>query len=210
MFVAIAVAGALFQRGSAAAGVQAPGTTAPLYVSLIVMEWALVLFVWKMGLRRRGTTLRALVGGRWSQPRDIAVDLVIAAAVWGVWTAFGRAWDRWIGPEDAATVAVMLPRSPVEMGLWVALSVSAGFAEELVFRGYLQAQFRALTRRRGLAMVLQAALFGISHGYQGVQACLRIVFYGLLMGVLALVRRSLRPGMAAHAWTDIAAGILRI
>jgi membrane protease YdiL (CAAX protease family) len=58
--------------------------------------------------------------------------------------------------------------------------------------------------------VLQAILFGVTHGYQGARACLTITLYGLLMGVLANARGSLRPGMIAHAWTDIAAGIFRI
>ncbi len=88
--------------------------------------------------------------------------------------------------------------------------MSAGFAAELVFRGYLFTQFRALTRSTGLALVLQAVLFGVSHGYQGVRACATISLHGLFFGALALETRSLRPGMIAHAWTDVAAGLFRI
>jgi hypothetical protein len=101
----------------------------------------------------------------------------------------------------------MLPRGPVETSLWLALSASAGFCEELVFRGYFLTQLRALTRSRWSALILQAALFGISHGYQGVTACLKIAVFGALYGIVALWRRSLRPGMIAHAWTDVAGGL---
>ena len=104
----------------------------------------------------------------------------------------------------------MLPHGPLEIALWVALSMSAGFSEELTFRGYFSAQFHALTGSAPLALVLQAVLFGVTHGYQGVRACCTITLYGLLMGLLAKVRGSLRPGMIVHAWTDIAAGIFRI
>jgi membrane protease YdiL (CAAX protease family) len=211
VFTTIAVAGALFQHRSAAAGeLPHTGSAAGLYLSLIIMEWGLVLYVWKAGLRRSGTPLRSLVGGRWTRPRDVAVDVMLALGTWGLWTLFGLAWDHWAAPDHAASVSTMLPRTPVEIGLWLMLSLSAGIAEELVFRGYLQVQLHALTGRRGVALFLQAILFGVSHGYQGLQACLRIVIYGLLLGVLARVRGSLRPGMVAHAWTDIAAGIFRI
>jgi membrane protease YdiL (CAAX protease family) len=74
----------------------------------------------------------------------------------------------------------------------------------------LLTQFRALTRSTGVALVLQAVLFGVSHGYQGLRACVTISVYGLFFGALALMKRSLRPGMIAHAWTDIAAGLFRI
>jgi len=93
--------------------------------------------------------------------------------------------------------------------LWVLLSISAGFSEELVFRGYLQRQLTALTGSVTVALLLQSALFGIAHGYQGWRSCMAIAVYGALFTMLALWRRSLRPGMTAHAWTDIVGGLLR-
>ena len=89
------------------------------------------------------------------------------------------------------------------------LSISAGISEELVFRGYLQRQLTAFTGRTSLGLFLQVAVFGIARGYQGVRSCLTISIYGALFTVLALWRKSLRPGMIAHAWTDIVSGLLR-
>lgn len=211
IFVALAVGGAIAGRSlpSSPGEARRAGSLAPFYLSLMVMEWGLVLYVAR-GLRRRGVSLRTLVGGRWARPRDVAIDVLVGLLAWGVWVGVARALDGWPAPGDAGSVAAMLPSSRLELGLWIALAVSAGFAEELVFRGYLQAQLHALTHRRTVALVLQATLFGISHGYKGAQGCIRIVIYGLLMGILALARGSLRPGMVAHAWTDIAGGILRI
>jgi membrane protease YdiL (CAAX protease family) len=212
LFLAMAVGGASVQQRAAShsRSLPRPGAVAPLYVSMLLMEWGLVLYVAKGGLRRAGVSIRELVGGRWSRPRDVALDVLLALGAWGIWTAFDFAWARWMVPDHAAGVGALLPRSPLEIALWVALSLTAGFVEELIFRGYFQAQFHALTRRSGAALILQAALFGISHGYQGAQACLKIALYGLLMGALARGRGSLRPGMMAHAWTDIASGLFRI
>jgi hypothetical protein len=117
------------------------------------------------------------------------------------------AWDRWRGPEHAASFQAFLPQRAVQILLWIGVCISAGICEEFVFRGYFQRQFEALTHRTWIALVLQSLLFGISHGYQGIEACVKIALYGSLFGLLALWRKSLRPGMMAHAWSDILSGI---
>ena len=61
-----------------------------------------------------------------------------------------------------------------------------------------------------VAVVLQAVAFGLPHVYQGVRMAAMAAPYGILFGVLALWRRSLRPGILAHAWSDIAARLLRV
>jgi hypothetical protein len=75
------------------------------------------------------------------------------------------------------------------------VAVSAGFCEELVFRGYFQRQFLALTGSAGAAVALQALVFGVGHSYEGAWAVAKITAYGILFGLLAAWRRSLRPGM---------------
>jgi uncharacterized protein len=53
------------------------------------------------------------------------------------------------------------------VSLWILLSISAGICEEIVFRGYLQQQFQAATRSIVAAVILQGAVFGMAHTYQG-------------------------------------------
>ncbi|MFI5167004.1 MAG: type II CAAX prenyl endopeptidase Rce1 family protein [Thermoanaerobaculales bacterium] len=209
LFLLITAAGAVFQHHVQTA----PGTShehphlAPLYLSLIAMEWGLVLYVRK-GLWRRGVLLHDLIGRRWASWRDIVRDLILAFGFWSLWSLGGAAWQRWVRPDHAASIQTLLPRGLIEGVLWVGLSISAGICEEIVFRGYFLVQFRALTPGVLPAILLQAALFGISHGYQGAQATIEIAAYGALMGLLATWRGSLRPGMIAHAWTDIFNGLL--
>ncbi len=103
----------------------------------------------------------------------------------------------------------MMPQGVTESTCWVLLSISAAIAEELIFRGYLQRQFLAWTGRVPMAILFQVMVFGMAHGYQGLQGCLAVTAYGTLFTLLALYRKSLRPGILAHAWTDIAGGLLR-
>jgi len=220
LFVALAAVGAIFQ-GAPGGGAKAPAASgaeaspaaahprlAPLYLSLIAAEWGLCLYVLRGSRRPGGSRLRDLAMGSGWTPRRIASDILLALALWGGWSVVQTAWTRLSGPDASGAVAGLLPRRLEEIALWVALSISAGIAEEIVFRGYFQAQFEALTGRRWVALLMQAALFGVAHGYQGFEACSKIALYGLLFGAVAMWRKSLRPGIIAHAWTDIAAGLL--
>jgi membrane protease YdiL (CAAX protease family) len=97
----------------------------------------------------------------------------------------------------------LLPQGIVQSMTWIPVALSAGFCEELAFRGYLQKQFQAITGSAGWAVLIQAIVFGIGHLYEGVGPVARITLFGVLFGLLALWRKSLRPGMIAHAWSDI-------
>jgi membrane protease YdiL (CAAX protease family) len=212
LFLALALSGAVFQRQATSQHLTLPQHphVLPLYLSLIAMEWGLFLYVWKGGLRRTGTKLRELIGGRWQSPKDVVLDLSLALGLWTVWVLVEKGLDRCFGPGHAASTQTFLPQRGSEIVLWVGVSISAGICEEVVFRGYFQRQFEVFTGSKWIALLLQAALFGISHGYQGIESCVKITVFGALYGLLALWRGSLRPGMIAHAGSDILSGIFGI
>jgi len=108
-----------------------------------------------------------------------------------------------LGRNEAKSIAPLLPKGPVEMMLWVALSISAGVCEEVIYRGYLQKQFSLLARSAAGGLIAQSVLFGISHGYQGYQLVVTITISGAVYGLIAYWRHSLRSVMIAHAWSDI-------
>jgi membrane protease YdiL (CAAX protease family) len=166
IFLALAAYGAYAQRalGSRAQFVEERGSALPLYLGLIAAEWGLLHYV-VVGIRRTGTRMRDLVGARWTSAKDVVRDIAIALALWAVWTGAGSALGRLLGGDSAKSIGSLLPRGPGEAVVWTALSVSAGICEEAVFRGYLQRQFHALTGSAFLAVIAQAAIFGVAHGY---------------------------------------------
>ena len=209
LFLGTAVSGAFFQRHarSTPGMLQQHPQVVPLYLSLIAMEWGLVVWVWRGGLRRTGTKLSGLIGGRWASAKDVLVDGGLGLGLWAGWIMVEMAWNRWFGAGHAASIQTFLPQRALEILLWIGVSISAGFCEELVFRGYFQKQFETFTHSRWIAWFLQAVLFGVAHGYQGMEACAKIACFGALYGLVAIWRGSLRPGMIAHAWSDILSGI---
>jgi uncharacterized protein len=184
-----------------------------LYSITLVWEWILLaLMHW--GLLMRGTPLRQLLGVRRRGATELWTDIAIALGFWfGSLIALGAAgfllrFTR-LHPEDIrGIVSRMAPASAGELALWFALAISAGICEELIFRGYLQQQFSALTRHAWLGIAISAVFFGLAHGYEGKSGMLLITLYGALFGMLAHFRRSLRAGMFAHAWHDSLSGLV--
>lgn len=111
--------------------------------------------------------------------------------------------------EKAARAVVQLaPTNATETVCWLLLCMLVGVAEELVFRGYLQQQFTALSRGAAAGgVVFSAIVFGSAHGYEGVRAMFLLAVFGALFSLLALFRRNLRAGMFAHSWHDAIAGL---
>jgi membrane protease YdiL (CAAX protease family) len=185
-----------------------------MYAVTMGWEWLLLGYVvW--GARRKGVGLREIVGGRWASPEDALLDLAIAVGFWitaalllaGLSFALGLTHADQL-QQAKKQLGELLPRSRTELELWLALSATAGFCEEVLFRGYLQKQFTAATRRAWMGLALQAVLFGIAHAYQGERRIVLIGCYGAMFGGLALWRKSLRPGMMAHALQDSLSGLL--
>jgi uncharacterized protein len=208
IFLGITIAGALFQRHaqSSSDALQQHPNVVPFFVSLIAVEWLLVYAVWA-GIRSRGVRLVDLIGGSWHSAKDILIDIGLAIIVWILWLGIQAGVSRMV-PNHAKYVSALFPQNPLEVVLWIATSLSAGFCEEVAFRGYFQSQFEAMTGSSVAGVALQAILFGISHGYQGLQAVVMIILFGFVFGILASWRKSLRPGMILHAWSDIYAGYL--
>ncbi len=191
-----------------------------LYIGTIVVDWVIVGYIW-IGLRRRGVTLRDLIGGRWQSTEDVLLDLAIAVGFWLTWSLLVVIASFVLGhanldpaktmgrvSELKKTLGFIVPQGTAEVLAFIALTMTAGFSEELMYRGYFQQQFRAWTNNVGLAILAQGVLFGASHGYQGWKSMSLIAIFGCAFGLLAAWRKNLRPGMMAHAWQDLFSGFV--
>jgi membrane protease YdiL (CAAX protease family) len=178
-----------------------------LYLPTLAMEWSVFGYiVW--GVRKRGISLRELVGPRWSKGKQNLVDFGIAACfeltalfVLGVVAHLLHA------ESNAKTMTFMMPANALEIVVWLMLSLTAGICEETIFRGYFQRQFIGWTGNVVVGIIISAAIFGACHIYQGWKQTIVIGVFGAMFGTLAVMRRSLKPGMIAHSFQDSAAGV---
>lgn len=211
----------LFMAGTAALGFRAQHATTDatagqladhskaIYVYLVaaIMDWALLYYCW-VGVHRHGGNLETLSGGRWTSWKGVAIDVAIAVPFWALWEATAYVVHWLLGPGSAKSVASLLPRSLPEILVWIGVSITAGVCEELAFRGYLQRQFQAFSGNVMVAVMAQAMVFGVAHGYQGWKQVIVISALGVLYGALAAWRRNVRATMIAHAWSDVWGGWL--
>ena len=189
-------------------------TRAAQYVGNIAMQWTVVAFVW-WGLHLRKRTLGEAIGRKWRRFEDALFDFALAfgfwmasgAALYGMQKLLGIATNEAL-KQRLRALQFITPKTGRELVLFICLAATAGICEEFIFRGYLQRQFMSATRNTIAGITASAALFGLAHGYQGGKMMIVLGCYGAMFGTLAHFRRSLLPGMIAHAGQDSLVGVL--
>jgi len=193
------------------------GSRLLLYAGTFITQLVLILIVW-FGIRLRGVRFRDLIGGRWETVESFLLDVALAVGfliaslllLFVLRVALGLIDLHHLQKSTDDAVRILGPLAPhsyLEAGFWLVLSVSAGLFEEIIFRGYLQRQFHGLLKNAALAIILSGIIFGLGHGYQGPRNMVVIAVFGMFFGLLAYLRKSLRPGMIAHGAQDSIAGL---
>jgi membrane protease YdiL (CAAX protease family) len=119
-------------------------------------------------------------------------------------------------PVDRSVLTEIAPHTWPEFALWFCISLTAGFCEEHVFRGYLLPQ--AITGCRAahlprivaniIAILTISVLFGALHLYQGVGGAIMISILGIAYACYALYLGNLRALIVAHFLQDFISGLV--
>lgn len=174
-----------------------------LHFILIVtlLAWWVLGFAGTMPRRLLPRELARQLGLTASRPGvEMAIGLVAGVACWGVVVAILLAVGSLIvatrGPEA-------LPQAPPPMIVWIAglpiglraaLAASAGFCEELFFRGFLQPR---------LGLLASTAIFVVAHlSYDEPLLLVGVTLLSLLYGALVRWRQSIWAAVVAHALFD--------
>jgi len=107
--------------------------------------------------------------------------------------------------ESFGRTAAVLPRTPLEYRLFLAVSVTAGICEELLFRGYFFAMTSQWLTLAGAALV-SAVIFGLGHAYQGWNGVLKTAIVGIVLGFVYIGTSSLVWPIVLHALIDVQGG----
>jgi uncharacterized protein len=188
-----------------ASGTLSPSTKLTYYGTTIVVEWILAGYAaWR--LQRMHVCLKSLIDIP-STAKSWLIDIGITVGFFLVWAAIGQGLTVLLKPGTPRHM-ILLPSNPMELAFWILMSLSAGFCEELAFRGYLQKALEFSTSA-GIAIVTQGIIFGLVHFYQGIKLVTIIIVLGTMLGLLAHWRRKLWPGMMFHALQDILGAVIR-
>jgi membrane protease YdiL (CAAX protease family) len=179
-----------------------------LYERTILFQLIMFAFV-LLGVWLSGSPPGSVLGDRWRSFQEVLRDAGIGVAFLIVSMMLGSIIGSHAqGAAPSRAVQFLLPHGGAEIALWIVVSLTAGICEEAIYRGYLQRQFMALTKNAPVGIFLSAAVFGVSHAYQGLGHAIQIGLLGTMSGILAHWRKSVRPGMFAHTLQDILGGLL--
>ena len=194
-----------FKRALAA---DLPGARPRMYARAIATQWllaAIALVVWILpGRRAAALGLAAPSGtGFWI---GAALVLLIAGFLHAQYRALAAKPAALGRVREQLTAALpMLPHTPGELRGFMALSVTAGVCEELLYRGFLMTWLAGFLGVAG-AVIASSVAFGIAHGYLDRANALKAGLTGLAMAGLVVLSHSLWLPMAAHAFIDINSG----
>lgn len=152
-------------------------------------------------MRWRDVGLRRPPRLRWLLAQVPVVTVTWLAVAAGATFLIGQFLPR---PDTSARFGDLAGNLPATLW-WIAIAwLIGGFAEEMIFRGFLLRRLEVLLPRgaRGTvtAVLLQALLFGAVHAYnRGLFGLLALGAVGAVLGTFYLVfRRNLWPVILAH------------
>ncbi len=115
---------------------------------------------------------------------------------------------RLLGMQETPLLRHLIPVTGLEKLGFAALSLTAGFAEELVYRGFLLWSLTHATASAALAVVVSSVLFGIMHAYQDAAGAARAAVVGAILAAPVIATGSVVPSMLAHAGMDLMSGLV--
>ena len=172
----------------------------PFWTSVAVLHWT--SFVLALVFIRRAGGRLSDIGFKLRSSGAVAVTGFIVAAgvalilIRQTWPASTAPYSDW---------QVLYPSTITERLFWIFICVTAGFCEELVYRGYGIRVLQLRGFRTWQAVVLATTSFVFIHGLAGVFLFPCYFMAGLLLAMILLWRKSLTAGICIHAAFDLMA-----
>lgn len=187
-----------------------------IYVVGSLQSWfflvAFTLSVWlELGLGL--ITLGEAQGRLWLNPPFQPGVMVLWSA--GLTMALGAIAFAFSEIEEALKIpptrfsVLMLPRTTRETAIWsLVVSPTAGFCEEVLFRGLLMFALTEMTNDLWLSIALSSVMFGVIHAAYGPLNVLATGAMGVVLALGFVYTGSLWPSIVAHTLYDMAVPFL--
>jgi membrane protease YdiL (CAAX protease family) len=170
----------------------------PFWTSIALLHWSTVALIIIL-LKRRGVGLAHI--GLTLSPVRIALIIGIPIVV-GVSLILLRSAGIDPGSKNPEVVS---PATMEEKCFWIFMSFTAGFCEELVYRGFAIRSLQGLNLHTGIAILIATLSFVLMHGVSVLTPVPFVIIYvaGLFFSALFVWRRSLTPGIFLHTLFDL-------
>jgi len=144
----------------------------------------------------------------WRLWTSITLFLLLAAYhVWAIVSLVRSAEARASLRRQVGPLTAITPHTRTELYGFSAMSLTAGFCEEFLYRGYFICVCSPWLGWWGAA-ALSLLFFAIGHLYQGWNGVLRTGIVGAFFTLVVSIFGSLWPAIALHALIDVGAGVM--
>ncbi len=185
----------------------------PRYASTLTLEWLLLGSVIAGIYHRREFFLTAFAQRERSWMESLGIGVAVYCAGFLTIALIGSAlyFTPLFHRRNEEVILALLPHTILQFFVWFLVSLTAGICEETIFRGYLQQQLIAWTKRPALAIVAAGTLFGCLHLYEGLAAIVPLAALGMLFGfVVQRLNGDLRAVIVAHTLQDFLVALLAL
>lgn len=172
------------------------------WVIVLGLHWISVLVV-VFFLRQGGATVSTI---------GLKTPTTWVSAVFGILLLLGvgfLVFRVYSSHGDVLTpIGAKLPQyvsTTFERGCWIAISLSAGFCEELVYRGFGIAALKHLGVPLWGAIIASSISFTFIHGIGPVPFMASHFLFGIVMSLIYVMSKRLLPVMVIHAGSDLLA-----
>jgi len=188
-----------------------PGARRKFYARGIALQWVVVAVIGVIGaILARSPTSIGLTWHLRSSGLGATALVDAVAVVVGILISIPivlRAGPGLVARlrRQAAGFAALLPRSATERRWFAAVAVTAGFCEEVIYRGFGVTYVRWLFPSSGTiaVVVVIGAAFGLAHLYQGPRNVVVTGLLGAFLTWITLVTGSLAPAIVIHTIIDL-------
>lgn len=180
------------------------GVLVAVLIITILFQWFLFIINYlavyreRTGLAGIGLGRIRLVHVAWAIAFLLAANLVLSGLAWLL---------AQIGLPLSGEIMMLVPKEIPGKIVWVAVSFTAGFCEEVGFRGYLMSRLRLIFKTQSWVVptIISALAFGVCHAYQGWPGLILLTIYGAMFSFLYIRTGSLWPCVIAHSLQDLGA-----
>jgi membrane protease YdiL (CAAX protease family) len=161
-----------------------------MFLGLPPALWGAVALWW--WLNRKRTKFGSLF---LTESRGLVPDL-------GIGIGLGVLWIAAYGLMDVVSWQKMFTLDSAKL-LSVPASLSAGFCEEFLYRGFLFSVLAAAGAGKASRLVIASLAFGLAHCYWGPWGMAWTAVLGFTLGLAVLWRGNVWPAVLAHTLLDL-------
>lgn len=179
----------------------------PFWSGIIVLHWISV-FVVKAFLKQENRSFRDIGYGLNTKKTVILVlsYLTVALLIFG-FTEWSLKYVS-IDENRLAELSNFYPKTTPQRILFIITVFTAGFCEEIVYRGYAITKLIDIKINKWLAIIPAGIAFVVTHGIISVTAYSQFFFYfsfAVIFGIIFVLSKRLLPNMIIHFLFDLTA-----